>query len=240
VGVAGPRAIPPGVPPEDGLVPGVAARGDPRSPSRGWARTPPRIGPGGPTPCRWDREEPSSSGGGTAVTASPSAMNILQILFGWPVAIAGLLLTVAGMYLRWWHLVLAGAVVALPFLFQFTGTPGFRVIVYIVMALHLGSAGAVARGKVAVAILMIAPFLALILFAAILSLGGADLAGYVVAVGAGSRPPAQPSLSRASRRGLRSRATARSGRCRPAGIEPEPPAERARRDRRSEAGRRCS
>lgn len=104
-------------------------------------------------------------------------MNVLQILFGWPVAIAGLLLTVAGIYLRWWHLVFAGAVVALPFLFQFTAAPGFRVIMYIVMALHLGSAGAVARGKVAVAILMIVPFLALILFAAILSLGGAELAG---------------------------------------------------------------
>jgi hypothetical protein len=104
-------------------------------------------------------------------------MTFLQILFGWPMAIAGLLLTVAGIYLRWWHLVLAGAVVALPFLFQFTGTPGFRVIIYITMALHLGSAAAVGRGKPAVAILMIVPFLALVLFAAILSLGGAELAG---------------------------------------------------------------
>jgi hypothetical protein len=104
-------------------------------------------------------------------------MTFLQILFGWPMAIAGLLLTVAGLYLRWWHLVFAGAVVALPFLFQFTGTPGFRVVVYIIMALHLGSAAAVARGRTTLAILMIAPFLAIVLFAAILSLGGAGLVG---------------------------------------------------------------
>jgi hypothetical protein len=104
-------------------------------------------------------------------------MNLLEILFGWPLAVAGLLLTVAGIHLRWWHLVFAGAVVALPFLFQFTGTPGFRLVIYAIMALHLGSAAAVARRRTGLAIFMIAPFVAIVLFAAILSLGGADLAG---------------------------------------------------------------
>jgi hypothetical protein len=88
-------------------------------------------------------------------------MPVVAVVFGWPAVISSILLTLAGIAVARWQVVLGGAAVGSPFLFYLLLTPRFRLVALPVALLHFGAALAVARGRRAAAFALVAPFVAL-------------------------------------------------------------------------------
>jgi hypothetical protein len=93
-------------------------------------------------------------------------MPLVAVVFGWPAVVASILLTLAGIAVSRWRLVLGGAAVGSPFLFYLFMTPRFRLVALPVALMHLAAARAVARGHRVAALALIAPFVALAAFVA--------------------------------------------------------------------------
>jgi hypothetical protein len=97
-------------------------------------------------------------------------MPLVAVVFGWPAVIASILLTVAGIAVSRWRLVLGGAAVGSPFLFYLFLTPRFRLVALSVALLHFGAAQTAARGYRVAALALAAPFVALAMVVAALVL----------------------------------------------------------------------
>ena len=97
-------------------------------------------------------------------------MPLVAVVFGWPAVITSILLTLTGIAISRWHLVMGGAAVGSPFLFYLFLTPRFRLVALPVALLHFGAAQAVARGHRVAALALVAPFVALAVVVAALVL----------------------------------------------------------------------
>jgi hypothetical protein len=81
-----------------------------------------------------------------------------EVVFGWPAAIAALMMLIAGTAIRRWALAAAGALVALPFLFYLFGTPLFRYWAPVIVMVNLASVLAVAKDRRWLAAAALVPF----------------------------------------------------------------------------------
>jgi len=88
-------------------------------------------------------------------------MPVVAVVFGWPAVISSILLTLTGIAVARWQVVLGGAAVGSPFLFYLLLTPRFRLVALPVALLHFGAAVAVAHGRRVAAFALVAPFVAL-------------------------------------------------------------------------------
>lgn len=98
-------------------------------------------------------------------------MPLVAVVFGWSAVVTSIVLTLAGIAVSRWHLVLGGAVVGSPFLFYLFLTPRFRLIAVPVALLYFGAAWALARGYRLAALALVAPFVALAMVVAQFVLG---------------------------------------------------------------------
>jgi hypothetical protein len=94
---------------------------------------------------------------------------IVAVIFGWPAVVASLGLALVGIATTRSRMVLAGAVVACPFLFYLFLTPRFRWVAPPVAALLFLAARSAARTQRGTALLLVAPYVALALFVAYLA-----------------------------------------------------------------------
>jgi hypothetical protein len=90
----------------------------------------------------------------------------VAMLFGWPAVVLSLGLTLTGIAAGRWRPVFAGALVAGPFLLYLFGTPRIGWVSPVVGALYLGSAQAVARARLGLALALVMPFVILASFVA--------------------------------------------------------------------------
>lgn len=89
------------------------------------------------------------------------------MILGWPAVIASIALALAGIATRRTKLVLAGAIVACPFLFYLFLTPRFRWAPLAAVLLFL-AVRATARRHRGTALLLVAPYVGLAMFVAYL------------------------------------------------------------------------
>jgi len=92
----------------------------------------------------------------------------VAVIFGWPAVIASIALALAGAATTRTKMVLAGAMVACPFLFYLFLTPRFRWVAPPVAVLLFLSARAAARRRRGTALVLVAPYVALAMFVAYL------------------------------------------------------------------------
>ena len=90
----------------------------------------------------------------------------IAVLSGWPAVVLSLGLTLTGIAAGRWRTVIAGALVAGPFLLYLFGSPRIGWLSLVVGALYLGSAQAVASSRPALALAMATPFVLLASFVA--------------------------------------------------------------------------
>lgn len=90
------------------------------------------------------------------------------MVLGWPAVIASLALALVGIATTRARMVLAGAVVACPFLFYLFLTPRLRWVAPPVAALLFGAARATARRQRRAALLLAAPYVGGVVFVAYL------------------------------------------------------------------------
>jgi hypothetical protein len=95
---------------------------------------------------------------------------LIAIAFGWPAVIASIILVLAGIVAARSRFVLAGVLLACPFLLYLSGTPRFGWLAPIVAAFYLGSWWAVRGSRRGVALAMATPFISLAGFLASLVL----------------------------------------------------------------------
>jgi hypothetical protein len=88
-------------------------------------------------------------------------MLLVQFVFGWPMIVASVALSVGGIVLRSWRVAVAGAVAALPFMFYIFANPLGRGIAPPVVCAHFGCAYALHRRRALVAAILVAPYVAL-------------------------------------------------------------------------------
>ena len=93
-------------------------------------------------------------------------MPVVAVIFGWPAVIASLAFLSIGVAISRWKLVVAGAVIASPFLFYLSLTPRFQWIAPPVAVLLFFAAWPVARRNSPTALAMVAPYASLVLFVA--------------------------------------------------------------------------
>jgi hypothetical protein len=84
--------------------------------------------------------------------------HLAVIVFGWPAALASLLLVAVGLAARKFRLVIVGVIVGTPFLLYFALTPRFRYVAALILLLNYASAVAAHREKVVVASVLYAPY----------------------------------------------------------------------------------
>jgi hypothetical protein len=90
----------------------------------------------------------------------------VAVVFGWPVVIVSILLALGGIAATRSKMVLAGAIVACPFLFYLFLTPRLQSVVPPVAVLLFLAARAVARRRHRTALVMVAPYVGLAVFVA--------------------------------------------------------------------------
>jgi hypothetical protein len=90
----------------------------------------------------------------------------VAVVFGWPAVIVSILLALGGIAARRSKMVLAGAIVACPFLFYLFLTPRLRWVAPPVAVLLFLAARAVARRRYRTALAMVAPYVGLAVFVA--------------------------------------------------------------------------
>lgn len=84
-------------------------------------------------------------------------MSWVPVIFGWPGALTSILLSAVGLVLKRPALVLAGAVVGLPFMFYVSGLPGTELLGILASASHFGAAAAMWRRRRLAASLLFVP-----------------------------------------------------------------------------------
>jgi hypothetical protein len=82
---------------------------------------------------------------------------LVQIVFGWPAIIIAILLSVAGVWLKKPGLLIASAIVSVPFTYYVSN--GFRSPLILIPVFELGAAYALMRQSNKIAWLLIAPLL---------------------------------------------------------------------------------
>jgi hypothetical protein len=87
-------------------------------------------------------------------------MSLVHFVFSWPILVACVTATVAGILLRSWKVELAGAVAALPFMFYLFENPAGRGAAPLLVCAHFGCVYALYRRKPLVATSLILPFIA--------------------------------------------------------------------------------
>lgn len=92
--------------------------------------------------------------------------SIVIAIFGWPGAIASLLLMGAGIAADRARAVAIGALVGTPFLFYFAVTPRFRYLAPAILALNYAAAFALARKQRILAAILCSPFVLFLMFVA--------------------------------------------------------------------------
>lgn len=98
-------------------------------------------------------------------------MNVfVEIIFGWPAAIAALLLCILGVGLKRYWLVVTGALVSLPFHYYIFGTPRFSILGILLPLCLFASAYAVRRKIYFLAWLLLLPFTGFILWLGVIIL----------------------------------------------------------------------
>ena len=95
-------------------------------------------------------------------------MPIVAVIFGWPAVIASIALVLAGVATGRTKMVLAGAIVACPFLFYLFLTPRFQWVAPPMAVLLFLAARATARRQRPTALLLVAPYVGLAVFMAYL------------------------------------------------------------------------
>jgi hypothetical protein len=93
---------------------------------------------------------------------------IVAVILGWPAVIASIALALAGIATARTKMVLAGAIVACPFLFYLFLTPRFRWVAPLAAAPLFLAVRAAARRQRGTALLLVAPYVGLALFVAYL------------------------------------------------------------------------
>lgn len=78
-------------------------------------------------------------------------MHWAAIVFGWPAVLTSIAVTILGLTAKRAALVVAGAVIALPFMFYLFASPRFTWIAVPVAVMHFASAYALHRGRVLLA-----------------------------------------------------------------------------------------
>jgi hypothetical protein len=84
-------------------------------------------------------------------------MDWAPIVLGWPAAIAGILLSGLGLLNGKWVLVLAGALVALPFMLYLSGYPIVGPAALLAVACHLAAVAVLRRQRTVAAWLLFPP-----------------------------------------------------------------------------------
>ena len=82
---------------------------------------------------------------------------LVQILFGWPALITSILLSVAGVWLKKPGLLIASAIICIPFTYYVSN--GFRSPLIVLPVCEFGAAYALARQWIRIAWLLIVPLL---------------------------------------------------------------------------------
>ena len=95
-------------------------------------------------------------------------MPIVAVIFGWPAVIASVALALVGIATTRTKKVLAGAIVACPFLFYLFLTPRFRWVAPSAGVLLFLAVRATARRQRGKALLLVAPYVGLAVFVAYL------------------------------------------------------------------------
>jgi len=88
-------------------------------------------------------------------------MTFVEITFGCPAIITGIVVTTTGIAVRSWGVALIGAIIAVPFMFYLFGTPRFMLISVPVAFAHFSVAYVLYRGRRLSALVLFAPFVAL-------------------------------------------------------------------------------
>lgn len=88
------------------------------------------------------------------------AMAVAAVLLGWPAACLSLVLAIVGIAAARWRLVALAGIAAAPFALYLSATPRFRMAAPVALVLFTGAAAAVARGWRAVAVVLLAPIVA--------------------------------------------------------------------------------
>jgi hypothetical protein len=104
------------------------------------------------------------------VRAGINEVPVAAVIFGWPAVLASLVLAIVGVATERSRLVLAGAIVACPFLLYLFLTPRLRWVALPVAMLLFLAPGAVARRQRRAAVVMLVPYLCLCAFVAYLVL----------------------------------------------------------------------
>ena len=84
---------------------------------------------------------------------------LVQIIFGWPATITSILLSIVGVWLKKPVLLVVAGIIAIPFTWYISG--GFRSPALILPLLQFGSAYAITRQKIMIALLLLGPMIIL-------------------------------------------------------------------------------
>ena len=85
-------------------------------------------------------------------------MNWVPTIFGWPAVVASILVTLVALVRGSSKLAVAGALLALPFMFYMFGTPRFRLVALPIFGSHLAAAYPLQRGNRTLALILFLPF----------------------------------------------------------------------------------
>lgn len=97
---------------------------------------------------------------------------LLSLLVGWPAILVSLGLVMYGLYKMNYRLLVAAAILAVPFSWYLSGFPVVRSPVFLAPALIFGSAWAMRRGSEMLAWLLVIPFFLMILLLLYVLLSG--------------------------------------------------------------------
>jgi hypothetical protein len=89
---------------------------------------------------------------------------LAAIIFSWPAIITALLLCISGVWLKRYGLVVAGALLSLPFDYYLLGSPWFRILAILIPVCLFASAYAVRRRIMGLAWLLLIPFAGIVLW----------------------------------------------------------------------------
>jgi hypothetical protein len=101
-------------------------------------------------------------------------MTFVEIIFGWPAIITSIVVTTTGIAVRSWVIAFIGAIIAIPFMFYLFGTPRFMLVPVPVAFAHFSVAYALYRGRRLSALVLFAPFVALVAYVALMVARQAD------------------------------------------------------------------
>jgi hypothetical protein len=95
---------------------------------------------------------------------------LVQIIFGWPVILLSLAVSVAGILKKRSWLLVVGGVLCVPFTLYLSGWPGIRFLAFLLPVFQLGAAWAVHGNRKAIAWSLLLPLASVIVILAIIVL----------------------------------------------------------------------